>query len=370
MKNRTTQPRKLKVMISSQCKRAFPADGAALTETRRALKDRIESIELLGNKIFEVWINEDAPPGAGQDSWDTCLDQVRQSDIVLVLKADEAGWSLREGEVGICHAELMTAINSAPGKVRVITLQNLAKNPRPASRDRRFEDYFGALNLFVRNAGTVKQLQEAVDQSLTDAVTSLVKLGVREARKGRYYLGDALAWGKLDFRARQRAIKSVLGASLTESGGSTSTDDVVLFPLENAPLLLKLDAIPAAMSVAAGRELVGRPFLSDHLVEPDNKAVIGPLHVIGCYGGATEGQGRQLLGFPDATVIAAPFGIYVADDVQKIQFVLLRDCRDASTTRFAVQRFLDWLSQTGEGKQVIARAKARRRIANAIAKEL
>lgn len=370
MKGRTTQPRKLRVMISSQCKRAFPADGPTLTETRRALKDRIESIELLGDKIFEVWINEDAPPGAGQDSWDTCLEQVRQSDIVLVLKADEAGWALRDGEVGICHAELMTAINSAPGKVRVIVLQNLAKNPRPIPRDKRFEDYFGALNLFVRSAGTLKQLQDAIDQSLTDAVTSLAKLGVREARKGRYYLGDALAWGKLDFRARRRAMKSELGAGLTESGGSTLADDVILFPLESAPLLLKLDAIPSAMSVAAGRELVGRPFLSDHLVHPDNKSAIGPLHLVGCYGRATEGQGRQLLGFPDATVIAAPFGIYVADDVQKIQFVLLRDCRDASTTRFAVQRFLDWLAQTGEGKQVIARAKARRRIAYAIAKEL
>lgn len=300
MKNRITQPRRLRVMISSQCRRAFPADGPTLTETRRALKDRIEGIELLGSKIFEVWINEDAPPGAGQDSWDTCLEQVRQSDIVLVLKADEAGWALREGEIGICHAELMTAINSAPGKVRVIVLQNLARNPRPTSRDKRFEDYFGALNLFVRSAGTPKQLDDAIDQALADAVTSLARLGVREARKGRYYLGDALAWGKLDFRARQRAMKSELSASLAESDGARLANDVILFPLENAPLLLKLDAIPAAMSIAAGRELVGRPFLSDHLVHPDNKTAIGPLHVIGCYGGTTESQARQLLGSPFA----------------------------------------------------------------------
>ena len=36
---------------------------------------------------------------------------------------------------------------------------------------------------------------------------------------------------------------------------------------------------------------------------------------------------RQL-GFAEATIVNAPFGIYVADDVLKMQFVYFTNCRD------------------------------------------
>jgi hypothetical protein len=44
---------------------------------------------------------------------------------------------------------------------------------------------------------------------MREAVVSLVKRGVREASRGRYYMGEALDWSRLDFAGRQRAIASV-----------------------------------------------------------------------------------------------------------------------------------------------------------------
>jgi len=35
--------------------------GTTLSDLRRALKTEIESVRVLGRKLFEVWINEDAP---------------------------------------------------------------------------------------------------------------------------------------------------------------------------------------------------------------------------------------------------------------------------------------------------------------------
>lgn len=78
----------------------------------------------------------------------------------------------------------------------------------------------------------------------------------------------------------------------------------------------------------------------------------------------------KLLGFPDATVVTPPFGVFVADNVQKIQFVFITNCRDEANTRHGLQRFFDWLTQTGEDVLLAQRAKARARIVRAVAKEL
>jgi hypothetical protein len=115
--------------------------------------------------------------------------------------------------------------------------------------------------------------------------------------------------------------------------------------------------------------MVGRPFLRDHLLASSLKVAVGPVHLIGCNRGATESQALQLLGFPDATVVAAPFGIYVADDVQKAQFVLLSNCRDETATRHALQRFIEWLDIAGEAADLVERARSRKRIVQIIAKE-
>jgi hypothetical protein len=92
----------------------------------------------------------------------------------------------------------------------------------------------------------------------------------------------------------------------------------------------------------------------------------GPVHVIACQKGVTEAQAVRQLGFPDAVVVSAPFGVYVADDVQKIQMVFIANCRDETTTRHNVQAFLNWLTEQGEAQYLVQRAMQRREISDLI----
>lgn len=49
-----TAAQPIKVMLSSQCKRAFPIGGRTLTEIRRDIRDRLENARLLDQPVFEV----------------------------------------------------------------------------------------------------------------------------------------------------------------------------------------------------------------------------------------------------------------------------------------------------------------------------
>lgn len=115
-------PKKISVMISSRCTDQITFRGASvsLSDVRRALKAELEAEQLFGSALFEVWINEDAPPAPGtDDSWNVCVQQVRRADVVLVLYNGISGWARLTGEIGICHGELQTALEEAPGKVRL-----------------------------------------------------------------------------------------------------------------------------------------------------------------------------------------------------------------------------------------------------------
>lgn len=372
MAARSTAARKIKLMISSQCKRKFPIGGRTLTEIRRDVRDHLEASKMFGQTLFEVWINEDAP-GHGTDlnSWDACLEQVRKADILIVLNAEHGGWAPSDGDIGICHAELMTAHNSSPAKIRIIPIRGSQPvGDELRKTNERFNAYISQINPFAPSVATETELMEAVDRAVVDAVASLVELGVREARKGRYYTGDALEWSKLPFETRAYRMRETMMSALTESGGKKHVEREVEFTIAGTPLMLHLHASPASLSVSASREMVGRPFLTDHVAVPSYPVgTVGPLHIVACQTGATEAQARIMLGFPDAMIVNAPFGIFAADKVQQIQFVLLKDCRDETTVRNAVGRFVDWLKETGEDQVVVARARRRRAIATAIANE-
>src|SRR5262245_50708873 len=82
----------MKVMVSSRCNDPFPRDGGErLSIVRQKLKDELEAAELFGQRLFQVWINEDAPPASGDDGWDACMKQVDDADVVLVLYNGNAG---------------------------------------------------------------------------------------------------------------------------------------------------------------------------------------------------------------------------------------------------------------------------------------
>jgi hypothetical protein len=359
-------------MLSSKCEVDFPlASGRQLSDIRRELKGAIEKMEIAGKKAFEVWINEVAPPSGGTwDSWDVCMEAVKACDILIVVSNGDAGWAANAGEIGICHAEMMTGLSLAPAKVRLIALPNLAITEDAAgTRNSRFQDELNKQSLF--RGGTVKDeksLKSRVCEALHDAVVTLAQAGVGDAAKGKYSNGAALDWTRLDFSARRNQMVAVVRHALLTRPGSKEVDGRVLLQLNGIDVLVEPHAIPAALTVGPAREMVGQPFLRDHeLAASLQGAVGGPLHVIACQKTATESQAAKLLGFPDATIVVAPFGVFVADRVQNVQFAFITNCRDESNTRYSVQRFFQWLSQTQEEAAVAERALGRARIVRVVA---
>jgi hypothetical protein len=358
-------------MVSSRCLDKFPASSTVeLSDVRRRLKDRIEKVKLFGQRIFSVWINEDAPAAPGQDSWDACMQQVDKCDILLVLYNGNAGWTAQGGDVGICHGEFQRAYERVPAKVYPIQLGSSADvRTYRGEVNGRFQTYVETANLFRGSAKTENELFQVAEETLLHAIANLVELGGRETRRGRYYLGEALEWSKLDYTHREALISNVIKKALLDDGALAVSERLITHKVGDAQVLFKLHGVPASLAVSSARELVGRPFLKDHELADQLKQRAGPIHLIGCNRTVTETQAASLLGFPDAIIVAGPFGIYVSDDVQKVQFVLLANCRDESLTRIALQRFTQWLSQSGEGPRVAERAKARSRIVKAIAAE-
>lgn len=369
---------KLRVMISSRCIDRFPDNprGRPLSEIRRDLKVEIEALKVFGKGIFEVWINEDIPPQGGSwDSWEVCMDAVKDCDVLIALSNGNAGWAQNGGDIGICHAELMTGLSIAPGKVRLISIGKIsAAKPKEAARNQRFQEYVDKQNLF--RGGTVStesDLKQRVMEAVRDSLIALAQAGVLESSKGRFHSGDALDWSRLDFKGRQVQMRSILRNAMLQRTGSSEDGDYLFVQLAGMDVLCVPSAIPAALTVSAAREMVGQPFLRDHemssVLSKRSGSRGGPIHVIACHKTATEAQAIKLLGFPDATVVSAPFGVFVADSVQKVQFAFIVNCRDESTTRHGVQRFFEWLVQTGEEALVAKRSHARARIVAAIAKE-
>jgi hypothetical protein len=296
--------------------------------------------------------------------------QVDQADILLVLYNGNAGWTASGGDIGICHGEFLRGFEKAPGKVYPVQLgssKDIKAHDGPANQ--RFQSYVETANLFRGSALTEKALIDVVEETLLHATADLVGLGGREARRGKFYLGDALEWSRQNYVRREALICDVLRDALQDDGAAVINERLLAHKVDGEEVVFMLHAVPASLGVSSARDLVGRPFLRDHEHVQDLLKRAGPVHLIGCNRNVTETQATNILGFPDAIVIAGPFGIYVADDIQKVQFVLLANCRDESMTRIGLQRFTQWLSQSGEGARVVQRAQARSRIAGAIAAE-
>jgi hypothetical protein len=365
---------KIKIMISSRCSDPFPvaAKGTKrLSDYRAQLKTEIEAIRIFGQPIFEVWINEKAAEDGSQQAWDHCMGQARDCDVFVALFNGNAGWSDNAGTIGICHAEFEEAYASAPGKVFIVNIyEPNAKGAPGGGIHASFQEYIQRLRRFdTRAARSEAQLLEAVRRTVWQATVKMVQRGVREASRGTSYVGPALDWSRLSYAERVARMQNAAAAGLNQDGASAAIDgNRIQRKVDGKPILFVVSAVPDAMSVAAAREIVGQPHLSDHaLYDSLKKRHGGPVHLIACHKSVTEAQARTMLGFPDATVVSAPFGIYVVDPVQTIQLVLVAQCRDEISTRLGVQRFLEWLDESEQAAALVRHAAKRKRVIEALA---
>jgi hypothetical protein len=361
-------------MISSRCSDTIQYNGKdqSLEVLRRDLKSKLEAIRLGGKQVFKVWIHEDeSTASALLNNWEECMEKSREADVFIVLYNGRSGWlgasnPVKDG-VGICEAELSAAFNNSPAKVRSIQFKTLVK-AEPGSPDESFQKYVRMRKIPGAQVETGEKALERAEELAAAIVLSLAREGVGVNSSGSYYAGEALVWSRLNFHKRRAAMTGAVVALLRKREGGTveqPTKDVAVVRISDSQIGFVCDSIPASMSTASARELVGQPFLNDHLhTEKWDALVNGPVHVIACQKAVTESQAVRQLGFPDAVVVSAPFGIYVADDVQKIQMAFIANCRDKTTTRANVQAFLNWLSEHGEAKYLVQRAIQRRQLSD------
>jgi len=361
-------------MISSRCNDLFPLgnqDGRTLTTVRKELKKKIEAYKLFGQPIYEVWINELASENAARDSWDRCMKEARDCDIFICLLNGNAGWTDRNGTVGICHAEFKDAYLTAAAKIRVIDARENDHYRFPDSTpDQEFSKEIDELKSFVTKTEiSEKQLIETVLKAVRTQTVQLVHYGKAEASKGKRHQGAALKWSRMSYNERVEAMKASLRKALdNQSKNSKQSGSLVVRTFASTKVVCKIAAIPDLMSVSAAREMVGQPHLFDHdHVGEFTQADAGIVHVVACMGSTTEAQAKKMLGFPNATVIPGPFGVYVLDSVQAVQFVLIANCIDDTTTRLGTQRFLEWLSQTKQDKELVKFAKKRKKVIEQLA---
>ena len=356
---------RIRVMISSRCNDSIKKAGGGtitLTKVRKKAKETIDGFRMFDRETFECWVHEHEPTMDNSvDPWEHCLNNVRRCNVLLVLFNGNAGSAKGSEDIGICHAEVMAAMENAGAKVRVVdvTPASAGKITGDEKHNLLFQSYLkDTLDVGRRFANDEEETLRLLLDALQEAVVNMVQIGGGETRKGRFDTGAPLDWSRYDYSKRKATMEDVVRSSVQQRGATAST------------IYFRCHAVPAAMSVPAARELVGRPFLHDHEFIGEMKdALSGPVHIIACHKGITENQAVGLLGFPDATIITPPFGVYVADNIQKVQLVFLANCRDESSTRYAVQRFFDWLNRSGEATYLADRARGRKAIVSAIAEQ-
>ena len=370
----------IRVMISSRCKSTISFQGKPqeLTVLRRAVKQQVEGFRFpgQGKRVFTCWINEDASGAPGTETWwSHCIRQAKDADIVLTLFTGSAGGGMPGSDIGVCHAELEAAMEVAGDRVRLIKLPPAPDSPDPLDK-KRDTSFRGYVNQLAQFSASVKTGEEVVEQAWCELQESLVKLtqlGGHIFHLGQASTGAALEWHRMSYDDRKAAMEGAIVESLRSRPYSLETTNGVVVRVDQASkslVFVRPHATPASLAESRAREMVGQPFLSDHeFIDQLAKPKAGPIHMIACPKGVTENQAMRMLGFPDATVVSDSFGIHVADSIQQIQIVLLKECVSPTAIKRQVAAWFDFLERTNESQYVLSRAKKRFKIVKVIAAE-
>jgi len=366
--------RKIKVMISSRCSDlvSIGTKTISYTDLRKYLLEELEKEQMLNQDLFDVVISEYIVEPAGETSWNTCIKEIVDSDIVLVWFTGHEGYKDPGKSIGICYAEYIEAIQSNPSKVFILDFRKLKllyadKNeiPNAVKKDSDFAKEIIRRDKWLQRVEldkckTLDDLKSEVLRKSYElifaAVTNFIISGSTTLRQTTHVFGEGLLWNKLNYTFRQQTIKYYVEKTVNK------------FIVEEDFKLLKntfiSHAIPDAMSVVEAREMVGRPFLND--LEHLPKVNIGPIHIIGVYKNATERQLRDVIGHQDVAIIQEDFGFYVWDLVNHIQLVYIINCKDPEVTTLQTQAFFTWLRVQDETQWIIDRARRRKEILKTI----
>jgi hypothetical protein len=337
-----------------------------LSEIRIFIKRELESIKLFDKDFLDIRINETFAADTSKDSYNTCLEEVKNADFFIALYNGSAGWAPDGIEYGICHEELATAIDISPEKTAIIDISSYfdlnAANDDEKKRNELFSNYLKDQNKF-RNPPKLLRSNLTNDGFKRELLTSMKNIIYNHLKKcielsNHYFtLGgnskSSLDWKKLKYYSREKEMTKILNDSVTKS------------PVFK-DFLCAFFSVPDNMSVEDARAYTGRPFLKDQDLIQKSKAdpstVFGPLHFISIYGKATEIQVKNLIGFPDIGVIKDDYGFYVWEQNTHVQMVFFTECKspEAIVSKFIL--FSNWCQSSGEKSNILNRAKARTHI--------
>lgn len=361
-----------KIFISSRNNDKLNIDGVefeTMTQTRLYLKQELEKETFLGNVIFDVKINEDFGVDTSENSYKACLTEVKKSDFTIAINNGQSGWAPTGIDLGICHAELDAAMNISEKKTAIIDVTNYYKikggTKEEKNRNKVFAEYLltedkftNPLKLTTANrneAGYKSTLLKLIKGILSNHINQRLKLA------NLYYdisanNKTALDWKKMKYSDRDKLIKEILSKLIKA--------DVDFNKFETS-----ITSIPDNMSVSDAKAFTGRPFLKDHeliKISPKGKEKFGIIHFIGVYGNATEIQTKNLIGYPDLSVIIGEFGLYVWEQNTHIQLIFLTGCKTPSALKSKYLLFQKWAKSTKEIKNIEKRAEARYHILKSI----
>lgn len=358
----------LSIFLSSRNNDCFVIDGMvydSLTTVRLSLQKNLESQLLLGERFLSVRINESFATDTSEDSYKTCITETQKADLVIVLYNGSAGWAPPGVTMGICHAELEAALLVSNKKTAIIDISDYFElttiDPIEIKRNKAFQDYVKMLNKFINPLKLTpkKRNKDGFIESLTNSIKAIITnhLAKRVEHSNHYYALSktntvALSWKKMKYDDRAKAIENVL---------SELVDSSPYF----ADCFTKSHPVPDKMSIDEARKFTGRPFLYDQdeiLLKKKGKAsklLAGPIHFIGVYETATEGQVKSIVGYPDISVIKEDFGYYLWEQNTHIQLVFLTECYTPDAIRTKYILFENWANSTSELERMLSRAKAR-----------
>jgi len=88
------------------------------------------------------------------------MNAVKSCDLLVALYNGNAGSVNEQGDVGICHAELSTALNLSPGKVHLIDISDpiisLNGHVDPDSPNGKFQKFVKEQSLFTEKPPQLK----------------------------------------------------------------------------------------------------------------------------------------------------------------------------------------------------------------------
>jgi hypothetical protein len=357
---------KLKIFLSSRVNSSFEGLDLpfTLTELRQYIRESIEAETFLGEKVFEVVTNETSFNGDfTKDAFDNCLDTMRLCNIIVVFYNGEAGWSAEDTPTnGICHEEFLVAIDNFSGMTWAMDLTKYFTLPGDGPAKEKNDAFTGDINRSFRHMEKISSSESVEDLKKTvlkqvkgyllDAVDKSFKTRKEEVLASNVF-GATLDWSKLTYSERQEEMKGQLKSIFSAIPGFNE-------------VIKEFHSIPDNMSVADARNMIGRPFIEEHELIKGKKEKKGILHFVAVYGNATEIQVKNLVGYPDLTVIKDSFGYYLWEKNAHIQMFFLTKCINPQKIKTRLSQLVNWLNDSKEKPKIVVRAQARFSILHAM----